>query len=95
MRADLTICLGMLIHESDAADYRDQVSRLWVSADRALVVSGFDLAPAAATPTRHFHEPLSATFPAVAPEAELLPGTRGRRDHDVRGSSTTACAPST
>jgi SAM-dependent methyltransferase len=73
MRADLTICLGTLINEADAADYRDLVRRLWASAESALVVSGYELDPHAATLLGHFHEPLSATLRAVAPEAEYYP----------------------
>lgn len=80
VRADLTICLGMLIHESDAADYRDQVSRLWESANRALVISGYELSPDAASPMCHFHEPLSATLRVVAPEAEYYPV---REEHGI------------
>ena len=73
MRADLTISLGMLIHESDAAEYRDQVGRLWGSAEKALVVSGYERPPDAPTPMCHFHEPLSVTLRVVAPEAEYYP----------------------
>jgi SAM-dependent methyltransferase len=73
VRADLTICLGMLIHEAEAAEYRDQVGRLWESAKRALVISGYEQSPDAAEPACHFHEPLSATLRVVAPEAEYYP----------------------
>ena len=73
VRADLTICLDTLAQESDAAAYRDQVNRLWESAQRALVISGYEHAPDAVPLTGFFHEPLSATLRAVAPEAELYP----------------------
>lgn len=80
VRADLTICLDVLIHQSDAAAYRDQVSRLWASADRALVISGYEKPLDAVAPMVHFHEPLSATLLAVAPEAEYYPV---REEHGI------------
>ena len=80
IRADLTICLDVLIHESDAASYRDQVARLWESAERALVVSGYEQSRGPAYPMVHFHEPLSATLRAVAPDAEHYPV---REEHGI------------
>ncbi len=80
VRADLTICLDVLIHQSDAASYRDQVARLWESADRALVVSGYEQSRGTAYPMVHFHEPLSVTLRAVAPDAECYPV---RQEHGI------------
>jgi SAM-dependent methyltransferase len=73
VRADLTICLDMLTHESDVSAYRDQVARLWASTDRALVVSGYERTDDTGLPPDNFHEPVSKTLLAVAPEAELYP----------------------
>ncbi len=94
IRADLTICLDVLIHQSDAAAYRDQVARLWESADRALVISGYEQPLGAVSPMVHFHEPLSATLLARGPRGRVLPGARGARDHDIRGPTTATCATS-
>ena len=73
VQADLTICFDVLIHQSDAATYRGLVARLWDSADRALVVAGYERPLDVVAPMVHFHEPLSATLRAVAPEAEIYP----------------------
>lgn len=80
VRADLTVCLDVLIHQSDAATYREQVARLWDSADRALVISGYERPLDAVAPMVHFHEPLSATLRAVAPDAEYYPV---REEHGI------------
>jgi SAM-dependent methyltransferase len=60
LRADLVICLDGLIDQSDPGGYPQLGARLWESAERTLVVSGY-------------HEPLSATLANVAPEAEVYP----------------------
>ena len=80
VRADLTICLDVLIHQADAGAYRDQVARLWESADQALVVSGYERPLGALGPMVHFHEPLSATLRTVAPDAEYYPV---REEHGI------------
>jgi 2-polyprenyl-3-methyl-5-hydroxy-6-metoxy-1,4-benzoquinol methylase len=80
IRADLTMCLDVLIHQSDAAAYRDQVERLWQSADRALVISGYEQQFGTLSPMVHFHEPLSTTLRMVAPEAEYYPV---REEHGI------------
>jgi 2-polyprenyl-3-methyl-5-hydroxy-6-metoxy-1,4-benzoquinol methylase len=80
VRADLTICLDMLIHQSDVEAYRDQVARLWESADRALLISGYEQPLGTVTPMVHFHEPLSATLLVVAPDAECYPV---REEHGI------------
>lgn len=73
LRADLTICLDVLVFEPDPAAYRDHVARLWESSERALIVSGCERRTDRADPTIHFHEPLSATLSKVAPDAERYP----------------------
>jgi SAM-dependent methyltransferase len=73
VRAELVICIDVVIHEPDAANYRTQVARLWESADRALLISGYERPPHTERPTHHFHEPLSATLRAVASDAECYP----------------------
>jgi 2-polyprenyl-3-methyl-5-hydroxy-6-metoxy-1,4-benzoquinol methylase len=80
VRADLTICLDVLIHQSDAATYRDHVARLWASADRALVISGYEKPADTVSPMVHFHQPLSTTLSAVAPDAEYYPV---REEHGI------------
>ena len=80
IRADLTVCLDVLIHQSDAAAYRDQVARLWQSADRALLISGYERPLATVAPMVHFHEPLSTTLLAVASDAEYYPV---REEHGI------------
>jgi SAM-dependent methyltransferase len=60
LRADLVICLDGLIDQSDPGGYPQLGARLWESAERTLVVSGY-------------HEPLSATLANVAPGAEVYP----------------------
>ena len=78
--AELVMCLDVLIHQSDAAAYRDLVARLWGSADRALVISGYEKPLGTVAPMVHFHEPLSVTLLAVAPEAEYYPV---REEHGI------------
>jgi SAM-dependent methyltransferase len=73
VRADLAICLDVVIHEPDVRAYRDQVAQLWECTDRALLISGYERAPETLGPICHFHEPLSTTLLAVAPEAECYP----------------------
>jgi len=71
--ADLTICLDVLIHQADASRYRAFVEGLVKSATLALVVSGYEAAPATNSPMVHFHEPLSKTLMEFAPGVELYP----------------------
>jgi SAM-dependent methyltransferase len=80
VQADLTLCLDVLIHQADAASYRDLVGRLLRSAARALVISGYEHPIPAVFPTVHFHEPLSATLRRCEPEAEIHPL---REEHQV------------
>jgi 2-polyprenyl-3-methyl-5-hydroxy-6-metoxy-1,4-benzoquinol methylase len=80
IRADLTICLDVLIHQPDAAAYRDQVERVWQSAESALVISGYEQPLGTLAPMVHFHEPLSRTLGKVAPEAECYPV---REEHGI------------
>ena len=80
IRADLTICLDVLIHQSNAAAYQDLVERLWHSADRALVISGYEQPLDSVAPMVHFHDPLSTTLMRVAPQAEFYPV---RHEHGI------------
>ena len=73
VRADLVICLDVLNYEFDVTAYRNEVAQLWESTDRVLLISGFERPPETLGPARHFHEPLSKTLLAVAPEAEYYP----------------------
>jgi SAM-dependent methyltransferase len=80
VHAELTLCLDVLIHQSDPRTYRDQVERLWATAGRVLVISGYERAPDVRAPMVHFHEPLSTTLRAVAPDAECYPV---REEHGI------------
>jgi SAM-dependent methyltransferase len=73
IQADLTLCLDVLIHQADAAVYRDLVGRLLAASLRALIVSGYEHPIAEAFPTVHFHEPLSTTLRRFEYEAEIVP----------------------
>jgi len=73
VRADLVVCLDVLIHQADAAAYHDLVGRLLHCSARALVVSGYEQPIPDAFPTVHFHEPLSATIRRFAPDVEVYP----------------------
>ena len=81
-QADLTLCLDMLIHQSDDRTYRDQIARLWESARHVLVVSGYERRLVTTSTMIHFHEPLSTTIRAVASDAECYPV------RDVHGITT-------
>ncbi|MGA2836084.1 MAG: class I SAM-dependent methyltransferase [Acidimicrobiales bacterium] len=71
LEADLTICMDVLIHQSDGATYRDLVRRLLRSAHRALLVSGYEQEPRGDRTMTHFHEPLSDTIRRIAPGVEM------------------------
>jgi SAM-dependent methyltransferase len=73
VQADLTVCLDVLIHQADAAGYHDLVSRLWRSAARALLISGYEHPFRATSPMIHFHEPLSASLRRLDPDAAIHP----------------------
>ena len=82
VEAELTLCLDVLIHQADSADYVDLVGRLLRSATKALLVSGYESAPDSDSPMVHFHEPLSSTLQRLAPAA------RQHRLRDVHGITT-------
>lgn len=69
--ADLTLCLDVLIHQSNFVEYRDLVKRLMASANDALLVSGYEEPPSGFSPMVHFHERLSKTISEAEPEAEI------------------------
>jgi hypothetical protein len=60
-RADLHLCLDLLIHIVDKQEYGAIVRNLCIPG-AALVVSGFDAAPVEPGPMTWFHEPLSLTL---------------------------------
>lgn len=72
VRADLTVCLDLL-HLPDDQSYREQVSALWASADRALLISGSVIPPGASSPASPSSEPLCEMLAKVAPDAECYP----------------------
>jgi 2-polyprenyl-3-methyl-5-hydroxy-6-metoxy-1,4-benzoquinol methylase len=84
VEAELTLCLDVLIHQADLATYRALVARLWEVTRRVLVISGYERPHGMGAPMVHFHEPLSTTLRAVAPDAELYPV---RDEHGI----TTIC----
>jgi SAM-dependent methyltransferase len=71
-KAELTICLDVLIHEADAGEYRDTVAALLHAATRVLLVSGYENRPSTDSPIVHYHEPLSATLTRAAPDVRCL-----------------------
>ena len=77
---DLVLSLDVLIHPSRVEEYRALVKNLANRAARALVVSGYDVPPTAASPMIHFHEQLSATLRAIDPSYELYPL---RYEHEI------------
>jgi 2-polyprenyl-3-methyl-5-hydroxy-6-metoxy-1,4-benzoquinol methylase len=71
--AELTICLDVLIHQSEYASYIDLVGRLLESTTSILLVSGYETPPSASSPMIHYHEPLSESIRRHLPDAELYP----------------------
>ena len=82
VHADLTICTHLADRQVDGAAYRDFVRSLWSSAERCLVVTGYERPPDPLSPVHPFHEPLSVTLGREAPDAEVYPV-------QVRGPLTT------
>jgi 2-polyprenyl-3-methyl-5-hydroxy-6-metoxy-1,4-benzoquinol methylase len=80
VEADLTICLDVLIHQSDPSTYSDVVLGLLRSARKALLVSGYESPPKSGSPMIHFHEPLSASLRKFAPEADMR---LMREEHEI------------
>ena len=71
VHADLTVCLDVLIHQPDRSTYDALTAALVASADRALLVSGYERPPDNQTPMIHFHEPLSTSLRRLRPDASL------------------------
>jgi hypothetical protein len=69
--ADLTICQDVLIHQSDEPTYRDLVRRLLSSANKALLISGYEQEPHGDRTMTHYHEPLSDTIRRFSPKAAM------------------------
>ena len=70
VRADLTLCRDVLIHQADVESYQGLVARLWESTNKVLVVSGYDHPPNFEASMVHFHEPLSTTLDVVTSGSE-------------------------
>jgi Methyltransferase domain len=70
-RADLTICFHDGLQHGDAASYQSLLARLWQSARRALVVSGYEDPAASDDPTGTVREPLSVTLQRTAGDGEI------------------------
>lgn len=71
LEADLTICLDVLIHQSDDSTYRNLVRRLLCSAQRALLISGYEQEPQGDRTMTHYHEPLSDTIRTFSPNVTM------------------------
>ena len=69
VKADLTVCLDVLIHQPDPDGYADLVDRLVRSARKALLISGYEEPPIHDSPMIYFHEPLSTTLARFAPDS--------------------------
>jgi SAM-dependent methyltransferase len=67
--AELTLCLDVLVHQSDADAYRRTVRAVLKATTRVLLVSGYEKAPSDEHPMFHFHEPLSITIENLEPNA--------------------------
>lgn len=78
--ADLVICLDVLIHIADAAEYEELVRLLVKAAQKNLLVAGYEKRSTVMSPMIHFHEPLSTTIRGFAPHASLL---RVRDVHEI------------
>lgn len=79
-QADLTLCLDVLIHQADAAQYRRLVAELVESTRTALVVSGYQRPFTTTSPMVFFHEPLEQTVAHADPNLEIYPL---RAEHEV------------
>lgn len=66
LRADLVVCLDLLIHQPDLATYRQLVQLIVASTERVALVSGFEWAPrpAYSSAITTYHEPLTLTLAA-------------------------------
>ncbi len=67
---ELTVCLGPLTRCPEAGAYREALDSLWASSERAMLVSGLEEPPDLDDGEGQFHEPLSVSLRALAPEAE-------------------------
>ncbi len=72
-RADLVICLDVLIHQKSRADYDRLTSALIACANERLIVSGYEAPPALSSSIVGFHEPLSQTLKKSEAFTEILP----------------------
>jgi SAM-dependent methyltransferase len=78
--AELTLCLDVLVHQSDADAYRRIVRALLKATTRVLLVSGYERAPSSDSPMIEFHEPLSTTIEHIDPTVRRF---RLRDQHEI------------
>jgi SAM-dependent methyltransferase len=78
--AELTICLDVLIHQSDIHVYRSTVAALLAATTRVLLISGYQNAPTSGSPMIHFHEPLSETIERSDESAQYF---KLREEHEI------------
>jgi SAM-dependent methyltransferase len=70
LKADLVLCLDVLIHQHDLETYRAFTRSLYEASQRALIVNGFDAFPRSGrlSPNVAYHEPISQTLRALGAE---------------------------
>jgi 2-polyprenyl-3-methyl-5-hydroxy-6-metoxy-1,4-benzoquinol methylase len=70
-RADLVLCLDLLIHQKTRSDYISAVHGLATATEKRLIISGYEEPPAPSTIIA-FHEPLSVTLRQTGAFNEIL-----------------------
>ncbi|MBZ5627121.1 MAG: class I SAM-dependent methyltransferase, partial [Acidobacteriia bacterium] len=71
--ADLTLCLDVGIHQSNADAWEQLVTRVVASARSVALVSGYESRPSPLSPMVHFHNPLSEVLARHAPGRWPIP----------------------
>jgi hypothetical protein len=69
-KAELAVCLDVLIHQASSSEYREMVIGLLRAATRVLLLSGYERPPSSDSPMVHFHERLSATVKRAGPDVQ-------------------------
>lgn len=72
LRGDLTICLDVLIHQKREDEYRRLIDGLIRSANKRLIVSGYEEPPSFASSITAYYEPLSVTLKKSGAFAEVF-----------------------
>jgi len=76
-RADLVVCLDVLIHLHDTNYYRQFVQKLVWLAQGCGIVAGYESPPQTGSDITYYHEPLSATLKRVGAEnVQIIGGYR-------------------